>query len=87
MRRDIKIAHDRLDFEEFLSSSAGRLAAQESIVTSRRPLRRPNQGDFRGEVRGIVHDVSSQRRDGVRGAFGGRRPGEPVARAADRGAP
>jgi DNA mismatch repair protein MutS2 len=37
IRRDIKIAHDRLHsrLQEFLATSAGRTAAQESIVTQR----------------------------------------------------
>jgi len=62
IRRDIKIAHDRLQakLQEFLSSAHGRQAAQEPIVTLRDgryvvPIR----AEFRGEVRGIVHDVSS----------------------------
>jgi DNA mismatch repair protein MutS2 len=62
LRRDIKIAHDRLHakLQEFLASSAGRLAAQESIVTLRDGRYVvPIKADFRGEVRGIVHDVSS----------------------------
>ena len=62
LRRNIKIAHDRLHakLQEFLSSSSGRLAAQESIVTLRDGRYVvPIKADFRGEVRGIVHDVSS----------------------------
>ncbi|MPZ24410.1 MAG: endonuclease MutS2, partial [Dehalococcoidia bacterium] len=62
LRRDIKIAHDRLHakLQEFLASAAGRLAAQESIVTLRDGRYVvPIKADFRGEVRGIVHDVSS----------------------------
>ncbi|MGE0056356.1 MAG: endonuclease MutS2 [Dehalococcoidia bacterium] len=62
LRRDIKISHDRLHakLQEFLASSAGRLAAQESIVTLRDGRYVvPIKADFRGEVRGIVHDVSS----------------------------
>ncbi|HWO73734.1 MAG TPA: endonuclease MutS2, partial [Dehalococcoidia bacterium] len=62
IRRDIKIAHDRLQakLQEFLSSAHGRQAAQEPIVTLRDgryvvPIR----AEFRGEVRGIVHDVSA----------------------------
>ena len=60
--RDIKIAHDRLQarLQEFLGSASGRLAAQESIVTLRDGRYVvPIKADFRGEVRGIVHDVSS----------------------------
>ena len=62
IRRDIKIAHDRLHsrLQEFLASSAGRTAAQESIVTLRDGRYVvPIKADFRGEVRGIVHDVSA----------------------------
>jgi DNA mismatch repair protein MutS2 len=62
VRRDIKIAHDRLQskLQEFLGSSQGRLAAQESLVTLRDGRYViPIKADFRGEVRGIVHDVSS----------------------------
>ena len=61
IRRDIKIAHDRLHakLQEFLASPAGRLAAQESLVTLRDGRYVvPIKADFRGEVRGIVHDVS-----------------------------
>ena len=62
IRRDIKLAHDRLQsrLQEFLASHSGRLAAQESIVTLRDGRYVvPIKADFRGEVRGIVHDVSS----------------------------
>jgi DNA mismatch repair protein MutS2 len=62
IRRDIKSSHDRLQqrLQEFLTSQAGKLAAQESIVTLRDGRYVvPIKADFRGEVRGIVHDVSS----------------------------
>jgi DNA mismatch repair protein MutS2 len=62
IRRDIKISHDRLQakLQEFLGSASGRLAAQESLVTLRDGRYVvPIKADFRGEVRGIVHDVSS----------------------------
>jgi DNA mismatch repair protein MutS2 len=62
IRRDIRIAHDRLHakLQEFLSSASGRLAAQESLVTLRDGRYVvPIKADFRGEVRGIVHDVSA----------------------------
>jgi DNA mismatch repair protein MutS2 len=62
VRRDIKVAHDRLQarLQDFLASSSGRLAAQESLVTLRDGRYVvPIKADFRGEVRGIVHDVSS----------------------------
>jgi DNA mismatch repair protein MutS2 len=62
IRRDIKSAHDRLQqrLQDFLASQSGKLAAQESIVTLRDGRYVvPIKADFRGEVRGIVHDVSS----------------------------
>jgi DNA mismatch repair protein MutS2 len=62
IRRDIKLSHDRLQqrLQEFLTSQAGKLVAQESIVTLRDGRYVvPIKADFRGEVRGIVHDVSS----------------------------
>jgi DNA mismatch repair protein MutS2 len=62
IRRDIRIAHDRLHakLQEFLASNAGRQAAQETIVTLRDGRYViPIKADYRGEVRGIVHDVSS----------------------------
>ncbi len=62
IRRDIKSSHDRLQqrLQDFLASQAGKLAAQESIVTLRDGRYVvPVKADFRGEVRGIVHDVSS----------------------------
>ena len=62
IRRDIKIAHDRLHsrLQDFIASPSGRLAAQEPIVTLRDGRYViPIKADFRGEVRGIVHDVSS----------------------------
>jgi DNA mismatch repair protein MutS2 len=62
LRRDIRTAHDRLHakLQEFLASRAGRLAAQEPFVTLRDGRYVvPIKADFRGEVRGIVHDVSA----------------------------
>jgi DNA mismatch repair protein MutS2 len=62
IRRDIKVAHDRLQskLQEFLGSAATRQAVQEPIVTLRDGRYVvPIKADFRGEVRGIVHDVSS----------------------------
>jgi DNA mismatch repair protein MutS2 len=62
IRRDMRIAHDRLHskLQDFLGSPSGRLAAQEPIVTLRDGRYViPIKADFRGEVRGIVHDVSS----------------------------
>jgi DNA mismatch repair protein MutS2 len=62
IRRDIRTAHDRLHnrLQDFLASNAGRTAAQESIVTLRDGRYViPIKAEFRGEVRGIVHDVSS----------------------------
>ena len=62
IRRDIKTSHDRLQqrLQDFLASQSGKLAAQESLVTLRDGRYVvPIKADFRGEVRGIVHDVSS----------------------------
>jgi DNA mismatch repair protein MutS2 len=62
IRRDIKVAHDRLQskLQEFLGSAAGRQTVQEPIVTLRDGRYVvPIKADFRGEVRGIVHDVSA----------------------------
>lgn len=62
IRRDIRTAHDRLHnrLQEFLASNSGRTAAQESIVTLRDGRYVvPIKAEFRGEVRGIVHDISS----------------------------
>src|SRR4051794_31895334 len=62
IRHDVKIAHDRLQskLQDFLGSASGKLAAQESIVTLRDGRYVvPIKSDFRGEVRGIVHDVSA----------------------------
>jgi len=62
IRRNIRVAHDRLHakLQEFLASQAGKTAAQEAIVTLRDGRYVvPIKADFRGGVRGIVHDVSA----------------------------
>ncbi len=62
IRQQAKIAHDRLlsKMTELHNSAAGRRAAQDPIVTFRDGRYViPVKADFRGELRGIVHDVSS----------------------------
>jgi DNA mismatch repair protein MutS2 len=62
LRRDVRIAHDRLNakLQEILNSPLGRQVAQEPIVTLRDGRYViPVKADFRGQIQGIVHDVSS----------------------------
>jgi len=62
LRRDVRIAHDRLNarLQEILNSPLGRQIAQEPIVTLRDGRYViPVKTDFRGQIQGIVHDVSS----------------------------
>lgn len=62
IRREVRIAHDRLStrMQEILNSPAGRLAAQEPLITERDGRYViPVKADMRGQLRGIVHDVSS----------------------------
>ncbi len=62
LRRDVRIAHDRLNakLQEILNSAQGRQVAQEPIVTLRDGRYViPVKADFRGQMQGIVHDVSS----------------------------
>jgi DNA mismatch repair protein MutS2 len=62
LRRDVRIAHDRLHakLQEILNSPLGRQVAQEPIVTLRDGRYViPVKADFRGQMQGIVHDVSS----------------------------
>jgi DNA mismatch repair protein MutS2 len=62
LRRDVRIAHDRLNakLQEILNSPLGRQVAQEPIVTLRDGRYViPVKADFRGQMQGIVHDVSS----------------------------
>ncbi len=61
IRREIHAAHDRLvtRVNQILNSAAGRLAAQEPIITERGGRYViPVKADMRGHLRGIVHDVS-----------------------------
>ncbi len=62
LRRDVRIAHDRLQskLQSLLSSAQGRQVVQEPIVTLRDGRYViPVKADFRGQIEGIVHDVSS----------------------------
>ncbi len=62
IRRNVRVAHDRLNdrLQEFLHSSRYRDAIQEPIVTLRDGRYViPVKADQRGQVRGIVHDVSA----------------------------
>jgi DNA mismatch repair protein MutS2 len=62
LRRETHLAHDRLTakLQHILSSSKGRQAAQEPIVTLRDGRYViPVKADMRGHLPGIVHDVSS----------------------------
>jgi DNA mismatch repair protein MutS2 len=61
IRRSMQVMHDRLltRITELLNSPAGRLAAQEPIITQRAGRYViPVKADMRGQMRGIVHDVS-----------------------------
>jgi DNA mismatch repair protein MutS2 len=62
IRREIRIAHDRLvaRMNDILGGAVSRGAAQEPIVTLRDGRYViPVKADFRGAVRGIVHDTST----------------------------
>lgn len=62
LRRDVRIAHDRLHarLQEILNAAVGRQIAQEPIITLRDGRYViPVKADFRGQIQGIVHDVSS----------------------------
>jgi DNA mismatch repair protein MutS2 len=62
IRRDVRVAHDRLTsrLNELLASAVSRGVAQESIITLRDGRYViPVKADFRGQLRGIVHDTSS----------------------------
>ena len=62
LRRDARIAHDRLvsRLNEILAGAVARGAAQEPIITLRDGRYViPVKADFRGQLRGIVHDTSS----------------------------
>jgi len=62
LRRNVRVAHDRLNnrLQEFLHSDRYRDAIQEPIVTLRDGRYViPVKAELRGQIRGIVHDVSS----------------------------
>jgi len=62
LRRETRLAHDRLTakLQRILSSPTGRHAAQEPIVTLRDGRYViPVKAELRGQLPGIVHDVSS----------------------------
>ncbi|MCH8026205.1 MAG: endonuclease MutS2, partial [Chloroflexi bacterium] len=62
LRRNVRIAHDRLHnrLQSFLTSSQYRDAIQEPIITLRDGRYViPVKADQRGQIRGIVHDVSA----------------------------
>ncbi|MGB6837709.1 MAG: endonuclease MutS2, partial [Dehalococcoidia bacterium] len=61
LRRDVRIAHDRLNarLQEILNSPLGRQVAQEPIVTLRDGRYViPIKADERGHIQGVVHDTS-----------------------------
>lgn len=62
LRRDIRSAHDRLvaRLNDILAAAVSRGVAQEALVTLRDGRYViPIKADFRGQLRGIVHDTSS----------------------------
>ncbi|MHB8575836.1 MAG: endonuclease MutS2, partial [Dehalococcoidia bacterium] len=62
VRREGRIVHDRLNLrlQEILGSAVSKGVAQEALVTERDGRYViPVKADFRGQLRGIVHDVSS----------------------------
>ena len=62
IRAQVRTTHDRLQhrLQEILANAAARGVAQEAIVTLRDGRYViPVKADFRGQVRGIVHDVSA----------------------------
>ncbi len=62
LRRDIRIAHDRLSsrLQEILAAGVARGWVQEPIITMRDGRYViPVKADFRGQIKGVVHDVSS----------------------------
>jgi DNA mismatch repair protein MutS2 len=61
VRREARIVHDRLNsrLQEILGGAVSRGVAQEALVTERDGRYViPVKADFRGQLRGIVHDVS-----------------------------
>jgi len=62
LRRDVRIAHDRLisKMNELLAGAVARGVAQEALVTMRDGRYViPIKADFRGQLRGVVHDSSA----------------------------
>jgi DNA mismatch repair protein MutS2 len=62
LRRDIRTAHDRLSsrLQEILAAGVARGWVQEPIITMRDGRYViPVKADFRGQIKGVVHDVSS----------------------------
>lgn len=62
LRRDIRTAHDRLTsrLQDILSAGVARGWVQEPIITMRDGRYViPVKADFRGQIKGVVHDVSS----------------------------
>jgi len=62
VRREVRSVHDRLNtrMQEVLAGALARGVAQEALVTERDGRYvMPIKADFRGQLRGIVHDVSS----------------------------
>lgn len=62
LRRDIRTAHDRLSnrLQEILASGVARGWVQEPIITMRDGRYViPVKAEFRGQIKGVVHDVSS----------------------------
>ena len=61
VRREARIVHDRLQgrLQEILTNAVARGVAQEALITERDGRYViPIKADFRGQLRGIVHDVS-----------------------------
>lgn len=62
LRREVRIAHDRLTakMNDLLAGAVARGVAQEPLVTLRDGRYViPIKADFRGQMRGVVHDTSS----------------------------
>ncbi len=61
VRRESRVVHDRLQarLQEILNNAVARGVAQEALITERDGRYVvPIKADFRGQLRGIVHDVS-----------------------------
>ena len=62
LRREVRIAHDRLTMKmnDLLAGAVSRGVAQEALVTLRDGRYViPVKADFRGQLRGVVHDTSA----------------------------